>query len=271
MMYEDYLEHHGIKGMRWGHRKQRMSSGFGVRRRVRTNTQQPQTPEEAKRARRRKIAKRVAIGVGAAAAIGATAYAVHRVKRNHDNEISAFKKVVKNTSSSTKPRDYKEVKTHEDISKQARQKALNRVVNKMGRKRRIEQHLKAAEHYAKSDDPKYADLKFLNEHKDMYTPGLLDRIAKAGLTGDRKTESELIDIGRKSFTEVQKSLVREQGLSLNKYVSSTKPAVKSDTSRSKTVRAMTKDRRGTWTEYNVDDFTQELLKKNAKRLARAGY
>ena len=76
----DSLYHHGVKGMRWGIRKRQTTLGYGVRRRVRSDVQQPRTAEEAKRARRRKIAKRVAIGVGAAAAIAGTAYAVKRAK-----------------------------------------------------------------------------------------------------------------------------------------------------------------------------------------------
>lgn len=88
MMYEDYLEHHGVKGMKWGHRKQRLTSGYAVRRRVKTDAQQPQTPEEARRARRRKIAKRVGIGLAAAAAIGATTYAVKRSRSTAPKDFS---------------------------------------------------------------------------------------------------------------------------------------------------------------------------------------
>jgi hypothetical protein len=57
---EDELYHHGVMGMRWGHRKQEPSSG------VRSSSD--------KAARRKKIARNVAIGVGAAAAVGAGLY-----------------------------------------------------------------------------------------------------------------------------------------------------------------------------------------------------
>lgn len=74
------LYHHGVKGMRWGVRRTKAHQLTGVRRKIRTDGKNQQTAEEAKRARRRKIAKRVAIGVGAAAAIAGTAYAVKRAK-----------------------------------------------------------------------------------------------------------------------------------------------------------------------------------------------
>lgn len=105
MMYENYLEHHGIKGMRWGHRKQRLTSGYAVRR-VNTDTQQSRTPEEARRARRRKIAKRVGVGLAAAAAIGATAYAVKRSRsstpQNFSKSAAKAARLTKKASSSAR-------------------------------------------------------------------------------------------------------------------------------------------------------------------------
>ena len=69
-MYEDYLQHHGIKGMHWGIRRFQNKDG---------------TSTSAGKARRKKLAKRVAIGVGTAAAVAGTAYAV---KRHRDNYVS---------------------------------------------------------------------------------------------------------------------------------------------------------------------------------------
>lgn len=73
-MYEDYLQHHGIKGMHWGIRRFQNKDG---------------TSTSAGKARRKKLAKRVAIGVGTAAAVAGTTYAVKRHRDNYvsDNEI----------------------------------------------------------------------------------------------------------------------------------------------------------------------------------------
>lgn len=60
---EQELYHHGVLGMRWGHRKQQP-----------TSSTRSSSDAAAKAARRKKIAKRVAIGVGAAAAIGGGLY-----------------------------------------------------------------------------------------------------------------------------------------------------------------------------------------------------
>ena len=114
-MYENYLVHHGIKGMRWGHRKQYVKTGYGVRRRVRTDSKGPKSASEVQRARRKQIAKRVAIGAGVTAGILGAAYAVNRVKENRKKEISAFENVLKNTVSSTKPMDRKEKNTYKKI------------------------------------------------------------------------------------------------------------------------------------------------------------
>ena len=58
------LYHYGIKGMRWGHRKAR-----------------PTMSGAARSARRKRIAKRVALGVGAAAGAAALGYGAYRGKK----------------------------------------------------------------------------------------------------------------------------------------------------------------------------------------------
>ena len=195
-MYKNYLQHHGVKGMRWGHRKQRYTTGYGVRRRMRSDVNQPKTPEEAKRARRRQIAKRVAIGAAAAAAIGVTAYAVHRAKKNRNKEISAFEKVLKNTSANTKPMGHKEKQTYKTI----------------------------------------------NDNWKTYS------------------DKQKLSIARNSHYS-----------NFNKAKGFQNAAKPKPASNNKTLKQVQVKRNGNMVEYELDDFTQELLKKNAKRLAKAGY
>ena len=60
--YDDYLAHYGVKGMKWGVRKDRKRS-----------SRQPRTEEQ--KAKRKQVAKKVAIGVGSAAVVAGGAYA----------------------------------------------------------------------------------------------------------------------------------------------------------------------------------------------------
>ena len=70
MNNELYLAHHGVKGMKWGVRRarNRIGSAYSNMQSRRANI----TPEQ--RARRRKMMKRAAIGVGTAAAVGGSLY-----------------------------------------------------------------------------------------------------------------------------------------------------------------------------------------------------
>lgn len=66
------LYHYGIKGMRWGHRKARPQMSGAAR--------------SARSARRKQIAKRVALGVGAAAGAAALGYGAYRYGKNPINK-----------------------------------------------------------------------------------------------------------------------------------------------------------------------------------------
>lgn len=63
--YPDYLMHHGVKGMKWGVRKQRVTSGKTNRRSSKSSMSE--ADKKARRRRNMKIAAGVAGGVAAAA------------------------------------------------------------------------------------------------------------------------------------------------------------------------------------------------------------
>jgi len=63
--YDNYLTHYGVKGMKWGVRKDQKRS-----------SRQPRTEEQ--KAKRKQIAKKVAIGVGSAAVVAGGAYAAYK-------------------------------------------------------------------------------------------------------------------------------------------------------------------------------------------------
>ena len=68
--HPDFLMHHGIKGMKWGVRKQRSAAGTGYRALAKADA----TKKQTKSKKTMSTAKKVAIGVAVAAAVGATAY-----------------------------------------------------------------------------------------------------------------------------------------------------------------------------------------------------
>lgn len=65
---ENYLIHFGVPGMKWGHRKARVSSGSGS-----TKTSSKKTTQQVKAARKQKLKTAAKVGAGLAAA-GLTAY-----------------------------------------------------------------------------------------------------------------------------------------------------------------------------------------------------
>lgn len=74
---DNYLAHHGVKGMKWGVRRSRTARLYsdGSGRRARGSSSSGEMTAEQRSARRRKIAKGIAIGVGSAAAAAGLAYA----------------------------------------------------------------------------------------------------------------------------------------------------------------------------------------------------
>lgn len=73
--YPDYLMHYGIKGMKWGVRKQRVTSGKTKRR-----SSKGSMSEEDKKARRRRNAKIAAGVAGGVAAAALAAYGAYKFK-----------------------------------------------------------------------------------------------------------------------------------------------------------------------------------------------
>ena len=83
------LQHHGVKGMKWGRRKAQPQSTGGGRRGRQVSTDSPEAQAAAKEARRKKAKRAVAIG----AAVVGTALAVYGAKKASDAlKDKAFKK-----------------------------------------------------------------------------------------------------------------------------------------------------------------------------------
>ena len=76
-----YLEHAGVKGMKWGVRKKPQLTGLRNRFRRNTESEKPATPEEiaARKENRKRKAKKAAKIGGAIAAAGIVTYGAYQV------------------------------------------------------------------------------------------------------------------------------------------------------------------------------------------------
>lgn len=72
-MNEDYLCHHGVKGMKWGRRKQKVSSGVKKTGSKKISNKQKKTLSKANKEKVKKVAKTAAVVAGSAAAATALA------------------------------------------------------------------------------------------------------------------------------------------------------------------------------------------------------
>ena len=76
----EILEHHGIKGMRWGVRSSRTSA----------SSPKSSAEKSAQTAHRKQVAKKVAIGVGVTVAVVGTAYVAYRLNKSGKLPISSL-------------------------------------------------------------------------------------------------------------------------------------------------------------------------------------
>lgn len=85
LTYEDYLAHYGVKGMKWGVRRNRSDKKSSSRER---------TPEEqeARKARRKKIAIGVGAAVGVAAVVGVGAMSANKIQAGKKAASAAAEK-----------------------------------------------------------------------------------------------------------------------------------------------------------------------------------
>lgn len=98
MSYSE-LYHYGIPGMKWGVRRFQNADGSytpsGARRHAAGISGGTGTSSSGssgrKRIDKRKLARNIAIGVGAAAAIGGAAYGIHRLRKNRQNFVGPSK------------------------------------------------------------------------------------------------------------------------------------------------------------------------------------
>ncbi len=80
---DEYLEHYGVPGMKWGVRKQRVLVGRRGRRFNTGTSNRPATTSKRKglTTEQKKKLKRAAIGVGAAAGVGLAAYGGYKLNK----------------------------------------------------------------------------------------------------------------------------------------------------------------------------------------------
>lgn len=107
LQVDEFFEHHGVKGMRWGIRKSEESSGKSTK-----------TPEETA-AQRKQRAKQIAIGVGALTAAAGTAYVGYQL---HKNGKLPFKSIKASTSAAAKSKVENIIKEPTDIIHAGRSK-----------------------------------------------------------------------------------------------------------------------------------------------------
>lgn len=78
--YPDYLQHYGVKGMKWGVRKQKENTKSKT-------TKSNKSSDDTENKKKMSTAKKVAIGVGATAVVATGAYFAHKYYKMNANAV----------------------------------------------------------------------------------------------------------------------------------------------------------------------------------------
>ena len=266
MMYENYLEHHGVKGMRWGVRRQKARQLSGARRKTLT--------DDEKRARRRKIIKGVAIGAGVAAA----AYGVHRLRKDLKDTRDFHNKLKYGVTN----RNYGDVKDNvakkwDHYTLRTKKKFMN-ADTKGTRTRFLATYYDtkpkskitlSSQHEMSVRNRDYKRIIAAQEkaarakEQADYIRNMASKTAAKNTSrnpGDRPD----LDSNYAAVKRMYKEYDEERAKDRARVEQRIKAEIESKRVPSRKVLKK-KDTTG------IDDFTQELLKKNAKRLAKAGH
>lgn len=253
--YDDYLAHYGIKGMKWGVRKNRNRSS------------KPKRTEEQK-AKRKQTAKKVAIGVAGAAVVAGGAYAAYKfgpkLKNVSMKDIASKRKSKAGKQSFEKVQSEFQNAMMSDINRSVgkfnsyKQTAKNSVHLDNSRKTKkatnaLKDFGSQIKNRTSREDAKKARVsaQILNEQKNLYKDSVFGRSnsitnKKAAKEAKRKDFQESVDLAKQ---------VLNKGSKAAGYI-------KKDVKKGRSVKEASKHRFAqVGGEFAKDMFDRELSKK----------